>query len=1310
MDNTKVNEFQEKILQAMQIVSAKTLESVSYDTTIVATISDNTDKENGKYILTDGNKTFTAYSTVTTYSNNTSVFVTIPNGNWENQKIIIGKKTSDIDSPFVFTNPFDNFFALTQNLAGSISNKEGRLLANDIDDACKGKEEEDKKPWAMGDCLSQNVLLDADVRIKGETDDNNDKTVIYVDEPVVDCSCLGVRAEFQSWIKKAVRGTYGLEIILTGRKPVTVQELEENAENKYQENIFPFLFSNEDMFGSVYNFESYYQQEIVAKLEEADIGELRHIKIAFVQNADFYDINDELLPMTQDGWAKHSNSDIYKRYGDTANGNDIIAGNGYYIGEGEELEPNLFVKNIEVYLGEDLSTYSSDYIRIYTADTDSYKRSTSLGTDNSDYNMKNIKMHWVHIDENEDPIDMISNSSASDLDFKICWYQYEVGAAAADEYCGIYWKKISGMSEEEEKENEEKVQAAKLSISEAEALIMKNEEKIQELDDEISDNEELTEDDIKNYQEEIEKLEEENEMLKEKVQNCEQTLKECKILETSIAFSPNVNKQQEKIKAIAFLNGVAYRTNELIFTNDEIVPLDAESYHILNALSIEADDGSNGNYFIYGQNDEIKDTDESKKIRTLSAYFDANNDGIIDKENEKITSVEYFIDKNGNKISDDSCSLKWIFPIKNSMLKLINGTSSTEPPEEGKTIYNNIFKATTENNQPQYTIDGVYSPGYSNNTVTCEYVLNGVTYTSEKEFVFGPLGTMGYEETLFIKIAGDNHAVLLGGSIKDGNSSNVSFEVLLRDAQGKYQEIPDGSVEWSWKYCIDNNEKLKLTSEEIIDGETFSYDYKKGDSILNLPEKEFDINHLYILQASVGDLTTYFSVPIRTQNCNYIKGCTEVRYQTNGEPQYSKESYVVYDATGKEISDITWNIFYDKTFSDDNKKEEETRYIGTMYNYDKIYKLQPLSIYVEDALVYGVCAKKKDGSVIWSQPVLVIQNRWSSTTINRWDGKTLTVDEGTNSILAAAIAAGKKESDDNSFTGVMIGDWGARDLDTNEVISQNTGVYGFHHGRMSYAFKDDGTAFIGKSGVGRINFDGNKGIIESASYAAEDKKHGIQIDLKEPYLILSNSKEGTASASTTTYPFQVGSKFKIKWDGTIYATNGHFTGAITGSSIKSNSSIDGAVITGSQITGSKIYASSVYFGDGTYWTYKYLQQNPDGTYPDEKVEENWLEGVSISNPENSLLEGFQYKDVEEHNGKYNGIIGQWEGSDENTTTSVIGIKSSALSLALETPKNIRLGLSDTTTEKTEAVYIQAEKIEFIADAEQQFGIYARFAE
>jgi hypothetical protein len=43
------------------------------------------------------------------------------------------------------------------------------------------------------------------------------------------------------------------------------------------------------------------------------------------------------------------------------------------------------------------------------------------------------------------------------------------------------------------------------------------------------------------------------------------------------------------------------------------------------------------------------------------------------------------------------------------------------------------------------------------------------------------------------------------------------------------------------------------------------------------------------------------------------------------------------------------------------------------------------------------------------------------------------------------------------------------------------GLYGYHNGAQSFGFKTDGTAFIGKSGAGRIEFNGTKSVITSNS-------------------------------------------------------------------------------------------------------------------------------------------------------------------------------------------------------------------------------------
>ena len=102
--------------------------------------------------------------------------------------------------------------------------------------------------------------------------------------------------------------------------------------------------------------------------------------------------------------------------------------------------------------------------------------------------------------------------------------------------------------------------------------------------------------------------------------------------------------------------------------------------------------------------------------------------------------------------------------------------------------------------------------------------------------------------------------------------------------------------------------------------------------------------------------------------------------------------------------------------------------------------------------------------------------------INKWDGKSLVLNEASGSILASQIAAGKK-NDDNTFSGVLMGDWSPNgESISDNSISGQTGVYGFHQGEQSFALKEDGTAFFGKDGKGRIILDGNECLLKSATY------------------------------------------------------------------------------------------------------------------------------------------------------------------------------------------------------------------------------------
>jgi hypothetical protein len=98
--------------------------------------------------------------------------------------------------------------------------------------------------------------------------------------------------------------------------------------------------------------------------------------------------------------------------------------------------------------------------------------------------------------------------------------------------------------------------------------------------------------------------------------------------------------------------------------------------------------------------------------------------------------------------------------------------------------------------------------------------------------------------------------------------------------------------------------------------------------------------------------------------------------------------------------------------------------------------------------------------------------------LNSWDGK-LTIDKNNGTILSTMLGAGRK-NDDNQYSGVLIGDiQGGSGLKDTEHL---TGVYGFQNGIMTYGLRENGTAFFGPYGNGRIEFDGTSGIIKSAGW------------------------------------------------------------------------------------------------------------------------------------------------------------------------------------------------------------------------------------
>lgn len=618
-------------------------------------------------------------------------------------------------------------------------------------------------------------------------------------------------------------------------------------------------------------------------------------------------------------------------------------------------------------------------------------------------------------------------------------------------------------------------------------------------------------------------------------------------------LKPRSNKNQEQVKVIILYNGKVYRSNIITFNNEKQVPNDA-TIDSLNALSIHCEDQTNGNYLIYNQANYLMNRSDGKISRKLTLHFDSKTyaitNGIIGKN------------QNGESKLVEAQRVIWQIPIKNTMLNFGFNDDGTDA-----TYKEIVIDLTNENVNVSpgefsldYTINTFYSANKSNNTVIAKVEKDGIVYTAIKDFTFGQAGTNGTDCTLVIDMVAHeslNNKVFT--AIRSGVRDKYIFKAQLYDNEGK--EVTNfNNCTWTWKFMTGSTVNNIALTDPTMEPYTEKF-YKQ----LSVNTTNSIMNNLIILQVTLSgwgdyDLTAYYPVPITTLDNAYINGPTEVIYLSNGEPTFSKEPYKLF-VNGKVDNDATWSIY---------PIESADKFIGKIKYNDKKkeYRLSPMNFYVDGVSVYGVQGKQ-NGNVVWSQPILVIQNKYPSAMVNKWDGQ-LNIDSDNNFIGVAQIAAGKKENN-NTFTGVLMGSFGDGKADSS--LSKNTGVYGYYQGKQVYALKDDGTATFGKSGNGQIEIKGDSGKIKSAGY---DNGNGLLIDLlnnkidgiknnksvfqlsqREPFLEINTPVENSNQTPTTllsvgasTYYLQSKNYNASTNTGTYFNLN---TGNITTNNITVNS-------------------------------------------------------------------------------------------------------------------------------------------------------------
>ena len=602
----------------------------------------------------------------------------------------------------------------------------------------------------------------------------------------------------------------------------------------------------------------------------------------------------------------------------------------------------------------------------------------------------------------------------------------------------------------------------------------------------------------------------------------------------------NLALAEEKFAAIVFYNHEMFKSNVLTFTNENppVTPKDVDQNA---ALYIQHYADSQDSYQLYGVNNCLINAADAYRTRHLRIRYD----GEKGKDEQLIDSQVFWY------IPLDSTMLTYSFDDYSQEFShdFFDEVASEDHKEGYICFYRKIEKENSSENLNEkhtvfpYRIKDYYSSTFAQNDIICKVKTadNRILETSLL-FSFSSYGTSGTDYTLKVAPAGSKSAF---DYELDDNEANLNLDVTLFDYNNEVIDIPaDENTTVGWigpsPYVaalqdkeIGEGETLRsvinnclITIDEEADkgpNEGYYHAVLKTVTKFTLPEEEKDTKK----KRRTIDLTTITAIPYAAGREYFIEGASIVVYDSSGaNPTYYKNPFRIFsknldDTKNKEIEDVNWDIIY---YTDTNEILDKSKVpdkYKLLYSYmpylGEDNELIPCSMFLacddkndyKGARLYPVVTCRSKGVVIWAQPIYLMQNRYASAMLNAWDG-SLQIDEENGTIMSSMVGAGRKTTN-NTFEGVLMGDVGGQ---VNGDNATGIGLYGYHDGAQSFYFGVNGTAFLGKSGRGRILLDGNKGTISSASYQQTRNDNGtadagMMIDLDDGFIDILGATQNT---------------------------------------------------------------------------------------------------------------------------------------------------------------------------------------------------------
>lgn len=511
-----------------------------------------------------------------------------------------------------------------------------------------------------------------------------------------------------------------------------------------------------------------------------------------------------------------------------------------------------------------------------------------------------------------------------------------------------------------------------------------------------------------------------------------------------------INEIEEKYRKLIDALWKYLESNVLIFTNEDVKPEPGSTNNSEDSIKLTCSDSGVYNY--YTSYGKIIDSKYKNLERTITASF-----------------------LDGYDIADTTTNVKW-------SIVGIDETNQKSTMINQKTATNNLFTFTIKDN---------YIPGIKDqNTILCEATLsNGEIRRGKITLRFGEANSAGSQYAFNIDFPDNVNCLYIG------DTAPIEIKYTFESRSGEKVEEP--TIIWSWLDDTDHGDITLNTNTGTLIAPSIMP--AQNHAILVATIEDYPLNN-----GLQTDLKAYLPIPLSADRnkYQYMSGPTYLIYDSTGSAvlNYSKENYVLYPTDDSE----TWRAedYMPNTPQLSFKK-------GKWY-------LQPLALAPNNLPVTCLKAIRDpagDNTIVWSQPIFSTRERWDMDALNNWNG-TFLQDTEKNRLFAATIAAGGKNAEDNTFSGVLMG----QSLDPTNKALEETGLYGIDKGIVKYYLNNSGAFFVG---------DGNNYISFNDAVKGKEFENSLRIKTDNFYLSASNNLLIDSETGIS-----LGEKLKLNIDGT----------------------------------------------------------------------------------------------------------------------------------------------------------------------------------